>query len=61
MPRFFYHGTTQKGYEEIQKTGAIQPQSGNTYTDKIFLSGNDTYARRVIRDSPIIRRPMMEG
>lgn len=47
MPRFFYHGTTQKGYEEIQKTGAIQPQSGNTYTDKIFLSGNDTYARRV--------------
>jgi hypothetical protein len=47
MPKFFYHGTTYKAYEDIQKSGAIEPQSGNTYTDKIFLSGNDEYARRV--------------
>jgi hypothetical protein len=47
MPRYFYHGTTKQGYEAIQKAGYIMPQSGDTYTDKVFLAGNDSYARKI--------------
>jgi hypothetical protein len=47
MPKFFYHGTTQEGYDEIMRDGFIEPRSGRTYTDKVFLCGNDSYARRV--------------
>lgn len=47
MPKYFYHGTTLEGYRAIQADGFIRPQSGNTYTNQVFLSGNDAYARRV--------------
>ena len=47
MPKFFYHGTTLEGYRAIQQDGFIRPQTGNTYTNQIFLAGNDRYARRV--------------
>lgn len=47
MPKYFYHGTTLEGYRAIQADGFIRPQTGNTYTNKVFLAGNDAYARRV--------------
>jgi hypothetical protein len=47
MTKWFYHGTTLKGYEAIQKSGFILPSSGNTYKNQIFLCDNDQYARRV--------------
>lgn len=47
MPKYFYHGTTLEGYRAIQRDGEIRPSTGNTYTGKIFLAGNDEYARRV--------------
>lgn len=47
MPKYFYHGTTLAGYRAIQEDGYIRPSTGNTYKNKIFLAGNDAYARRV--------------
>jgi hypothetical protein len=47
MPSHYYHGTTVEGYNAIMRDGYIRPQSGNTYQNKIFLAGNDKYARRV--------------
>jgi hypothetical protein len=45
MPKFFYHGTTKENYESIQRDGYIQPGSGNTYNNVVFLAGNDIDAR----------------
>lgn len=47
MNKWFYHGTTLAGYNEIQKTGFILPRTGKTYTNQIFLADNDAFARRV--------------
>lgn len=47
MPSHYYHGTTVEGYNAIMRDGYIRPQNGNTYENKIFLAGNDKYARRV--------------
>jgi hypothetical protein len=47
MPRYFYHGTTKQGYDAIMRDGYIRPSSGCTYTNKVFLAGNDQYARRI--------------
>jgi len=47
MPNHYYHGTTVEGYNAIMRDGCIRPQTGNTYQNKIFLAGNDQYARRV--------------
>jgi len=47
MPKYYYHGTTVAGHEAIQKSGCIKTSSGNTYTNKVFLAGNDAYAKRI--------------
>lgn len=57
MPSYFYHGTTVENYKEIMRDGFIKPQSGNTYKNKIFLAGNDLYARRVA----FIKHATMQG
>jgi hypothetical protein len=47
MTKWYYHGTTLAGYQAIQQAGSIQPQSGRTYQNQVFLAESDQYARRV--------------
>jgi hypothetical protein len=47
MSKWYYHGTTLEGHNQIQKSGFIMPRTGKTYTNQIFLCDNDAYARRV--------------